>query len=74
MLMLCVLSYKTGNVVNSGTWLAKLPPRAQQSHDSFLILSSVLQGLHSRQAVRTLTVRAVLEAKSEAWLLTVRAG
>lgn len=28
---------------------------------------------HSRQS-RTLTVRAVLEAKSEAWLLTVRAG
>ena len=47
MLMVFVLSYKTGNVVNSGTWLAKLPPRAQQSQDSSLILSSVLQGLHS---------------------------
>ena len=36
MLIVFVLSYKTGNVVNSGTWLAKLPPRAQRSQDSSL--------------------------------------
>ena len=58
MLMLFVLSYKTGDVVNSGTWLAKLPPRAQQSQDSPLFYLG-LQGLRSQRAVRTLTVRAV---------------
>ena len=51
MLMLFVLSYKTGNVVNSGTWLAKLPPRAQQSHDSPLFYLRCCKACtHSRQS------------------------
>ena len=47
MLMLSVLLCKTWNVAKSGAWLARPPPRAQQPEDFSLILSQVLQVLHS---------------------------
>ena len=39
------------NVVKPGAWLARHPPGAQQSQNSSAILSKVLQGLPSQQAV-----------------------
>ena len=68
MLMMFVSSCKPCNVVKPGAWLTRVLPRAQQFQDLSLILSMVLQGLHSLQAVRALTVRACparLEARSE---------
>ena len=46
-----VLLCKTCNVVKPGAWLARPPPGAQQSQDPSPILSTVLQVLHSQQAV-----------------------
>ena len=69
MLMLFGMSRKTWNVVKPGAWLTRVRPGAQQFQDLSLILSMVMQGLHSQQAVRALTVRACpgrLEARSEA--------
>ena len=52
MLMLFVLSSKTGNVDKPGIWLAKPPSESwEQSQDSSPNLSKVLQVLHSQQAV-----------------------
>ena len=56
MLMLFVLPCKTRNVDKPWSWLARPLPGDQQSQDSFPSLSMV-QDLHSQQAVRALTVR-----------------
>ena len=71
-LMLFVLSCKTWNVIKPGAWLARPLPWAQQSQDSAPILSLVLPGLHSQQAVRAVSrqdrhkVRGLLCFVSEA--------
>ena len=59
MLMPFVLSCKTGTVVNSGDWLARLPPGAQQYQDSSGIygvarfaLKAGTQGSHSQGSVQ----------------------
>ena len=49
--MLFVLLCKTWNIVKPGAWLARPSPGSHQSQDFSLILSMVLQGLHSQQVV-----------------------
>ena len=66
-----VLPCKTWDVVKPGPWLARPPPEAQQPQSFPLILSVVLQVLHSQQTVTPSHSQSGqcpdrLEAKSEA--------
>ena len=66
--MLFVLSCKTWNVAGAwglvGAWLARPPLGVQGPQDSSLILSKVLQVLHSQQAVTH--SQGSVEARSKA--------